>query len=134
MNALLEVYELAPLFYAVQSRKYSLDLVRLLLESGADASHPESDVYMTVLHRAADWNDVPLAELPVTHGAALDARDDCDETPPHYAARMDAKDVAALLLDSGASPDLEDCGGRTPVDAAAEGDSQATVGLLRDVG
>ncbi len=72
VNACTAQYELVPLHLAVWCAEPSFELVRLLLCGGARADDPETDFGMTMLHQAAQWNDLGLAELLLSHGAALD--------------------------------------------------------------
>ena len=76
--------------------------VQRLLERGAKVNREG----WTPLHYAAAGPSVPVIELLLTRGAAIDARSPNGTTPLMMAARYGAIDAADLLLARGANPAL----------------------------
>ena len=78
--------------------KQDVDLVRALLERGADAKRA-GHYGTTMLHAACEASSVELCELLVQHGASLDAADDWETTPVHSAAK--SLDVLRWAIERG---------------------------------
>lgn len=70
--------------HAGAAGKGSLNLMRVLLEHGADPNARQSGGF-TPLHTAADRGDVEMARLLLEHGADLAVEDDEGRTPPDLA-------------------------------------------------
>lgn len=72
----------------------------------------------------------------IDSGADVNARDDSDYTPLHFAATRDSAEVVRLLLDSGAEVDAVNNKGETPLRCAvgAPWVDPNTLGLLREHG
>ena len=96
------------------ARSGSVELVRMLLEHGADAAAKDSS-HQTPLHAAA------LAE---THGDVLqllvqaptvkiDAQDEAGDTALHCALRLQNRRHTIILLEAGARADIRNLAGRT---------------------
>ncbi|WP_409340704.1 ankyrin repeat domain-containing protein [Paenibacillus sp. MBLB4367] len=82
------------------------DMVRLLLESGADPNHANW-LGVTYLHKAALTGSVELAGLLLAFGADLHAVDEEYRTTPlGWAAKYGKREMAAFLLEKGADPSL----------------------------
>lgn len=107
-------------------------LVKGLLATGADPAGATLEG-LTPLHlaaRARESNIVVmlLEALVVSENGQiilgcpqyLDARDQRDRTPLHYACRSGRHETVALLLYAGADPTLEDEQGLTPLEACTE--------------
>ncbi len=89
----------APLF-----RARTNEVRKLLLDAGADVDAGDSRG-RTLLHRAAEFNDLGLARLMLDSGAAVDAHDRYGDTPLTVALRSgygNTRKVAELLLAKGA--------------------------------
>ena len=97
------------------SRSSGPDVVRLLIEAGADhAARGEWD--WAALHYAATWNSNPkVVAALLDAGVVLEVRDQDARTPLHSAARSGAPAVVAALLDAGADFEARDESGRTPL-------------------
>ncbi len=67
--------------------------------------------------RSADFR-VANAQRLIAYGADVNAREDEQWTPLHFAAREDSPEVVRLLLDSGADPNVINNQGSTPISIA----------------
>ena len=111
------------------------DVVRLLIEAGADlAARGERD--SVAIHHAAARNANPTVVAALLEaGAHLEARDLYGKTPLHLAAHHnDSLAVVAALLDAGADFEARDESGDTPLHEAARWGSLAVVAALLDAG
>ncbi len=70
------------------------------------------------LFYAAEHNKVGLAKILLDRGAKIEARDENQWTPLHWAAFFDSRAVAELLLDRGADYEARDYEQWTPWDLA----------------
>jgi hypothetical protein len=102
-----------PLLFAAMEG--NIDIVRLLIENGADvdkrsslflSSHPEFDHYqgVTALHYAADRGDSAIVTLLLNNGAWVDSETGFKETPLALAVFKGHKDIVRILLENGAFP------------------------------
>lgn len=116
------------LLLAVRTQYRNLDIVRLVLERGADPNHDCAGYrYLSPLAEAAKSGDFELAELLLTHGAKINyvpsRPGGC--LPPLYAAINDepsSLEMVRFLLERGASPNVyrEKYPGPTYEDTALE--------------
>lgn len=104
---------LTPLHIA--SRGDAINIVKLLLEAGADpkAKDPRKN---TPLHSACYFGNIKTAGLLVKANAELNAQNEYGVTPLHMATRMGQSEVVDLLLGAGADPNAKDYKGLTPLD------------------
>lgn len=94
----VDEYNQSPLILALQKRKP--DLVRLLIEAGANVNIESKTIYRTALQIAAQSGDLEAVRLLLAKGALPDAND--DENPPVFTAIMKGHDdIARLLIESG---------------------------------
>ena len=95
------------------------DVVRALIEAGADARITESSG-VNLLHWATITNRAAVIPVLVRAGVPLNATDDNGFTPLMYAATVDVGDTDTLkaLLSSGADRKIRNDQGRTPLDQA----------------
>eukprot|EP01046_Picozoa_sp_COSAG06_P077733 COSAG06_NODE_25459_length_636_cov_1.052142_1_plen_107_part_10 len=94
-------------------------LVNELLQQGAELEWRNPDMIgMKPLLRASYKGSYEAAEALCTHGAALDARDDGQNTPLILAAFYGHPKICAMLLAMGADPSLKDNEGKTALDNA----------------
>ncbi|KAJ5097078.1 hypothetical protein N7456_007799 [Penicillium angulare] len=110
-----------PLGYAVRSDA-SIDLIKLLLEKGADVNYqPYSDVD-TPLLSAFRNHDVEIADLLLEFGADPNQQEDYWGSPLHYAAYYGYPEHLGLLLKKRADKDLKKYrNGATPLADAIRG-------------
>jgi hypothetical protein len=107
---------------ALAAGRGTIEVLRLLLEAGADPNLPGGSFGQTPLIAAVLRDRIEAAELLLEAGADPDARTRSGAVALHF-----AKDVetARLLLEAGADPGLADSRGATPLMGAI---------LLGDVG
>jgi ankyrin repeat protein len=67
----------------------------------------------TALHHAAGFGTVAIMKMLIDHGADVNAKNDRNSTPLHWAVADEAK--TRLLLDSGANINARQADGRTPL-------------------
>jgi ankyrin repeat protein len=91
----------SPLHNAVEAGRP--DLVRLLLDHGADAGRAVSQKHLRPLHLAAQQGSREVVELLLNRGADVNARSsEGNTTPLHDAARAGHAGAALALLEHGA--------------------------------
>jgi ankyrin repeat protein len=118
----------SPLHYAVHYaaqerdltvRRRRLDIVKLLLEKGADPNDREESRGRTPLHMAAEYGDIELVDLLIRYRADVNAPDRDGNTPLHYAVMRGHKHVAEFLLKNRANSNAQNKDGRTPLHITA---------------
>ena len=109
--------------------RQSHDIVRLLLNHGADANHPDY-LGWTPQHHASRMGYYDIVQLFLDHGADTNRPEDHGLTPLHLASERGHEDVVQLLLDHGADAYLRDKLGRTPLLLASEKGHTDIVRLL----
>ena len=110
------------------------EVVRLLLEAGADTEWRDDDFERTALHLAAQYNRSEVVRILLEFGADMEAVDGEGAGPLHLAAQGGHTAVAQLLLDSGADNEAEDRWSQRPLHYAAENDRLSVVQLLVEAG
>jgi ankyrin repeat protein len=96
------------------AREGHVDIVRLLLDHGADANvTSESRDGATPLTIAAEHGHVEVIKLLLSRGADVNGRNAHDNTALMYAAQYNHVDVAKVLLNANADTQLVDHDGDT---------------------
>lgn len=78
----------------------SINLVRLLIENGADVNAVDGGV-LTPLYHAIQGRNIPVVIYLLDNGANIHVENNDEETPLHYAARYANEGVYELLVISG---------------------------------
>ena len=116
----------------------SLDLVKALLDSGADPNAYLSDSEFTPFFAAVNQASLDTVRAFLEAGADPNATDKRGETPLYHALKEgpdDLEGIVAALLDSGAEVNGRIGDGRTPLHAAAQHRrSEAVISTLLDAG
>jgi ankyrin repeat protein len=113
------------------------DVVKFLLDRGADSNAKTKNKGWTALHYAAYKGHSDIMELLLDRGADLNAIgggfwDIEGFTPLHCAARDNREDIVKILLGRGADPNSKDKYGRTPLQLATDYGCQDVVRVLRN--
>lgn len=120
---------MAPLHLA--AAKGNIDMIQLLLDSGAEVDVVTTDSCYTSLHYAASIGQVELCELLIRRGADTDAQTSTQETPMHLAIARGHSKVVALLLKYHARLDIRDENGLTPLRLAETGRKREIVTMIQ---
>ena len=109
---------------------YRVEIVQLLLKSGADPNAAKNHRRSAPLHYAADgfitgpaWDpqrQVKTIRCLLHHGANIHAQDKNGATPLHRAARTRCAAAVKFLLASGANPSIQNKPGSTPFHLAVQ--------------
>lgn len=103
------------------------DVVRLLLEWGADVSIRAENKDETALHRSATFGHDTVARLLLESGAEVDAQNEDGETALHLATKWGFETVVQVLLEKGADVTTKTKAGKTALKLAAGGGHEAIV-------
>ncbi len=112
-----------PLYYAANAfvprrEAEGCAVVELLIKHGAHVNGRSVPALMTPLHMAARRGTVALAEVLLSLGAEIEAKDSKGETPLRRAVNCGQSGIVRLLLSHGADPLTQDKLGRTALAAA----------------
>nr|QQY02505.1 transient receptor potential cation channel 3 [Cryptocotyle lingua] len=122
------IYDDTPLHVAAKNGH--LDIVKLLLENGANVSS-KNEKERTAFHNAAKYGRLNIARHLLEHAPSLvSERDEDGSSAIHLAAASGHVDLLELLLDAGAAVDCRNCMQWTPLDCAAASGHRACVELL----
>ena len=108
--------------YAARLKDYAA--LHTILRSGAHIrSNDFGPIYNAFLGATADQNNVifNIVRLLIDHGVSIDAVDNANETPLHYAAWYSNTNLIQLLINNGASINAVDRDHRTPLDMVTLG-------------
>jgi ankyrin repeat protein len=95
------------------------EIVRMLLEAGADVKAVDPGMKATALHAASYAGRTEAAKLLVQYGIEIDKQGPYNGyTALHDAIWQNNVDVARVLIDAGANLTLKSNDGKTPLDFA----------------
>ncbi len=100
-----------PIYWA--SHRGNVDIVRLLLDHGADPNRPHQDD-ISPLERSCRSDKIAVARLLLERGASVDSCNSRTRTTPLHHARANVT-MTRLLLAYGAKFDRKDVTGSTPL-------------------
>lgn len=83
------------------------DMIKLLVDKGADVNAARKDNDSTPMHRAAQMGSMEIVTFLTQHGANLNKQNKRGRTPLRYAVAHGHKEVAYYLFDKGARFNLE---------------------------
>jgi len=115
------------------------EIVKMLLEKGADTNGYNDETRFTVLSLACVNDNFDIAKLLIEHGANVDGEGDNEATdyshyPLVYAVQSGNIKLVQLLLDNGAKIDVANREGGTrytPLSVAQQADNKEIYNLLR---
>ena len=97
-----------PLFTAIE--KGDVEMVRLLVEAGADVNAAEGFGGNTPLHEAVEKGDAEMVKILVAAGADVEAEGFMSRTPLSLAAEEGATEIMQILLGPGPDADTSEDG------------------------
>ena len=97
----------------VASRNGNLEMVKALIENGADVNSRDSS-QNTPLHLACDNGNLEMVMVLLEKGATIDAINIDEDTPLHFACLNGHTDLAMALIKKGADIYATDNNGSTP--------------------
>ena len=97
-----------------------VELIRVLLERGADHVDARDNDNGTPLHWASEQGHSEVVRFLLEHGVDADARDNANCTPLHWASEQGHPEVVLLLLEHGVDADARDNDNCTPLHWASE--------------
>lgn len=125
-------YECTPLYYAIQCNHP--EMVKLLLDYGADVNSKNSYYGSTMLHYALHYNYPEIVKLLLDYGADINCRNRYGYPPLHYTIEYGHMATVKLLLNHGADVNLKNIDEETPLHIATKNGYTEIVKLLLDYG
>ena len=106
-------------FFIRAAHEMSSDILRVLMEYGADITRTTSNRYYSAMHAAVLGCQLEIVKSLTSLGHSIDATNSLGETPLHLAARTPgANEIAKFLADKGADVNHEANDGSTPLQMA----------------
>jgi ankyrin repeat protein len=119
-----------PLLWA--SREGFTDLVKLLVEKGADPNQNDQWMGANSGHKAAYWGRTDVMKILVGHGLELNARGAYNGyTPLHDAVSGGHFDTAKVLIEAGADTTIKGHDGKTAFDIAKANGERKVMDLFK---
>ena len=103
-----------------EKKERQQEILKLLIEKGAEVNIRDKIVGKTPLHKAARYGRVDLCQILVDNGADVNARTTAGTTPLHWAAEEGYYKVVQFLLENGANVNSKNVNGDTPLSYALE--------------
>lgn len=108
-------------FFIRAANEMSSDILRVLMEYGADITRTSSTLYYSAMHAAVLGGQLEIVKSLTSLGHSIDATNTLGETPLHLAARTPGiamREIAKFLADKGADINHEANDGNTPLKMA----------------
>lgn len=108
-------------FFIRAAHEMSSDILRVLMEYGADITRTSSTRYYSAMHAAVLGGQLEIVKSLTSLGHSIDATNNLGETPLHLAARTPGpttREIAKFLADKGADVNHEANDGHTPLKMA----------------
>ncbi|AYP74070.1 ankyrin repeat protein [Fowlpox virus] len=96
-------------------QKIDTEIVRLLLEYGADVNKIDKNTESTPLHFVADYKNTSIMEFLILYGANVNVPDKCNNYPLHKAICKSNIKGVEILLNNGAYTNVMSLCGNTPL-------------------
>ncbi|KAJ5557005.1 hypothetical protein N7494_000920 [Penicillium frequentans] len=100
------------------ARNGHVEVVKLLINEGADFKEPEHTYGSTLLQAATDSGNINIVQLLLDYGADVSAKNNAGVTPLLTASWDGYLDIVSLLLSKEADVDAADKNGFSPLNAA----------------
>ena len=110
------------------------EMVKLLLDKGADIKIRSKETQSTALMEAVGGNHADVIQLLAQKGADVNERDVLNRTPLHVASMWDFVEVADVLIKLGAKTDALDMNDQTPMMVAEQNGNTKMVEFLKSAG
>lgn len=106
-------------FFIRAAHDMSSDILRVLMEYGADITRTIPNRYYSVMHAAVLGGQLEIVKSLTSLGHSIDATNTLGETPLHLAARTPGThEIAKFLADKGADVNHQADNGNTPLQMA----------------
>lgn len=105
-------------FFIRAAHDMSSDILRVLMEYGADITRTSSTKYHSAMHAAVLGGQLEIVKSLTSLGHSIDATNTLGETPLHLSARTPGptmREIAKFLADKGADVNHEANDGNTPL-------------------
>jgi ankyrin repeat protein len=127
----LDAQQNAPLVIAAY--KGYAEIVRMLLEAGADVAAVDPGMKATALHAASYAGRTEAAKLLIAHKIDIDAQGPYNGyTALHDAIWQNRIDTAKVLIDAGANLNVKSNDGQTPLELASAKRRKEIIALIRE--
>jgi len=107
-----------PLLWASPSS--SSQVIKTLVDLGAEVNVQRTDDKVVPLGLAAYWNNYMATNILLQYGADANIEDDKGDAPLHYSARQGNFSVSKLLIQSGCKVNMRNYNDKTPLYLAVE--------------
>jgi hypothetical protein len=108
-------------FFIRAAHDMSSDILRVLIEYGADITRTTSNKYYSAMHAAVLGGQLEIVKSLTSLGHSIDATNTLGETPLHLATRTpgaQSREIAKFLADKGADVNHEANNGNSPLQMA----------------
>ncbi len=113
-----EKYGIKPISFAVKEN--SLEILNLLITSGASVNAANSEDLRTALHVAAEYGREEAGQFLLSHLADVNLQDTMGKTPLHLASFHCRVGMVKLLIGNNADPNVRDVNGETASDVIGD--------------